>query len=110
MENVIAIDGAGDRIKIDRAHRIGKYDTGKKRPIVVKFNFHQDKIEIKNKAREKLTNTQFRVSEQYPREIQERRKKLIPELIKAKQEGKHAVLAYDKLYINGRLHTLVPDR
>ena len=107
MENVLAIDGAGDRIKIDRAHRTGKYDTGKKRPIVVKFNFHQDKIEIKNKAREKLTNTQFRVSEQYPREIQERRKKLIPELIK---EGKHAVLAYDKLYINGRLQTPVPGR
>lgn len=92
-------------IKIDRAHRIGRFNPTKKRPIVAKFNFHQDKIVVKQKANTMLRHSDFSVADQYPKPIQERRRKLIPLLIKAKNEGKRAVLSYDKLYIDNVLMT-----
>lgn len=104
-ENPLGMNGAKQRIKIDGAHRIGRFVAGKKRPIVVRFNYRPDKDDVKLQAREKLRDSEFRVSDQFPRIIQERRRQLIPELIKAKQEGKRAVLSYDKLYIEGRLFT-----
>ena len=39
--------------------------------------------------------TQIRVSEQYPKVIQDKRKQLIPYLVKAKRDGKMAHLSYD---------------
>ena len=41
------------------------------------------------------------MGDQYPVEIQQRRRKLVPLLKQTKSEGKHAILVYDKLYING---------
>ncbi|XP_045198378.2 uncharacterized protein LOC123552704 [Mercenaria mercenaria] len=90
-------------VQIDRAHRIGQFTTGKKRPIVVKFNHTPDKIEIKKKVFEKQDSISVKCSDQYPKVIQDRRKRLIPEMIKAREENKTAVLRYDKLYINGSL-------
>ena len=34
------------RFKIDRAHRVGPFEQGNKRPVVAKFNYHPDKIEV----------------------------------------------------------------
>ena len=102
-EKELGIPTAKGQIKIDRAHRIGKFMHGKKRPVVVKFNYFQDKMSVKKQAQEKLRDTPFRVSEQFPKTIQERRRSLIPHLIKAKQDGQRAVLNYDKLYVNGQL-------
>ncbi len=48
-EQQLHIDNPVDTIKIDRAHRVGHFEQGKNRPIVVKFNFYGDKLEIKNK-------------------------------------------------------------
>ena len=92
-------------IKVDRAHRIGRFNPAKKRPIVVKFNYHQDKIVVKQKANSALRHSDFAVADQYPKPIQDRRRNLIPLLIKAKNEGKRAVLSYDKLYIDNVLVT-----
>ena len=75
----------------------------KKRPIVAKFNFFQDKTSIKQCAYTELKNSPYRVSDQYPKAIQDRRRALIPHLIKAKENNKKAVLSYDKLYIDGHL-------
>ena len=102
-ESNLNIPDARQSIKIDRAHRIGPYDNSKKRPIVVKFNYFQDKAMVKKCAFSVLKDSQFRVSDQFPKAIQDRRKALIPHLIKAKENNKKAVLSYDKLYIDGRL-------
>ena len=51
--------------------------TGKPRPIVVKFNYHQDKEFIRFNAR-KLKGTGIGVSEQYPEEIEKTQKSLYP--------------------------------
>ena len=91
------------KLELERAHRIGKFTAAKNRPIVVKFNSYQDKLSVKKRAFDQLKDSQFRVSEQFPKVIQERRKTLIPHLIKAKQEGKKAALSDDKLYIDNQL-------
>ncbi len=99
-EHQLHIDDPVNKIKIDRAHRIGQFAQGKKRPIVVKFNFYGDKLEIKNKIHELLPTSNYRVSDQFPKEIQERRRKLVPYLIQARKDGKQASLSYDTLYID----------
>jgi hypothetical protein len=91
-----------ENIKLDRVHRIGKFTPGKNRPIVAKFNYYPDKLTVKNVAYDKLQNTDYRVGDQFPRAVQEKRRRLIPELIKAREEGKDAVLVYDRLVIKGR--------
>ena len=62
-----------ETIRLDRAHRIGKRQPNKTKPIVVKFNFHQDKENIRKQAKQ-LKGTNFGTSEQFPREINEKRK------------------------------------
>jgi hypothetical protein len=59
-------------------------------------------LTVKNAAYDKLQNTDYRVDDQFPRAVQEKLRRLIPELIKAREEGKDAVLVYDKLVIKGR--------
>lgn len=48
----------------------------------------------------------IRVSEQFPKIIQERRRVLIPAMIKAKNDGKPAYISYDKLFINNKMYTV----
>jgi uncharacterized protein YoxC len=93
-------------IHIDRAHRVGPYVRGKTRPIVVKFCDTNSKLTVKNALRGvNLRPTDYNVSEQFPQEVKERRKELIPKLIEARRTGKRAVLVRDKLFINNVLYT-----
>ena len=110
LEEKFNIEDASECVKIDRSHRIGKPRMGqttKPRPIVAKFNYFQDKEYILRNAR-KLKGTNIGVSEQFPEEIIEIRKKLYPELKKARDEGKKAKLAYNKLIIEGQVFTSNP--
>ena len=104
LETKLGIEDARAKVKIDRSHRIGKKRAGnnKPRPIVVKFNWHQDKEFVRINAR-KLKGTKIGVAEQFPEEIESVRKTLYPELKKAKAEGKKAVMVRDKLYIEGQV-------
>ena len=75
---------ASANIKLERAHRIGRYEHAKIRPIVVKFNHYPDKVSVKQKCLESQNangenqRPQIRVSEQYPKVIQDKKKQLIP--------------------------------
>lgn len=93
-----------ENVKIDRAHRIGPYKPNKIRPIVAKFNFFQDKERIKQRASEKIHNSRRGVGDQYPKEIQQRRRALIPVMKKAQRNRHAAVLSYDKLFVDGTLY------
>ena len=53
-------------VKIDWAHRLGAPKRGKRRPIVAKFNYFQDKELIKRRASEKLQNSKFSIGDQFP--------------------------------------------
>jgi hypothetical protein len=45
----------------------------------------------------------FGISPHYPPEVLEKRKKLIPVMLKERQENKKAYIVGDKLFVNGTL-------
>lgn len=91
-----------NEIEIERAHRLGgKREDGKPRPIVAKFLRFQDKEYIRKSAY-LLKGTKIGIADQFPKEIAEARKKLYPEMKKAKSEGNTVKLIKDQLYINGQ--------
>ena len=49
---------------MDRAHRVGKFDRNKRRPIVVKFNNFNTREEIR-RASHNLRGTRFAIGEQF---------------------------------------------
>ena len=88
-------------IEFHRVHRMGRKISGKTRPIVAKFVLHKDRETVRRAAPQTLKNKPFGVNEQFPREINEKRKQLYPLFKQAKHEGKRASLKIDKLYIEG---------
>ena len=103
LESHFGIENA-KAVKIDRSHRMGRklQHARKPRAIIAKFNYFQDKQKVLTNAR-KLKGTGIAVSEQFPEEIMIARKRLYPELKKAREEGKRVKLVRDKLYIDGQL-------
>lgn len=90
-------------ISIERAHRIGKpRSDGRPRPIIAKFSFFKEKDYVLSKA-PILAGTNFGVSPDFPKEIVDNRKSLLPHLRAARKRGCAAKLVYDKLYIDGGL-------
>lgn len=75
---------------------MGKYTRGKTRTLVAKFNYFQEKLKVKNAAFEKFRGTDNRVSDQFPRAIQEKLRQLVPEHKKSRDESKDAIVEYDK--------------
>ena len=60
------------------------------------------------KAATRLRGTHFSIREQFPREIEEKRKQLYPILKDARNKGQQARLVRDKLLINNRLYVPQP--
>ena len=76
IENRLGIERATTETKLHTAHRIGTFNRGNTRPIVAKFTYYPDREKVR-KAAKNLKGTEFGISEQYPREIMEKRKQLI---------------------------------
>jgi len=90
-----------DSIKFERVHRSpGSPTPGKVRNIVAKFTFFKER-ELVRKLWKQLDGSVYRVFEQFPQEVIEKRRKLVPQMKEARRLGKRAYLAYDTLYING---------
>ena len=91
-----------DDIKFERVHRMGNRAwQGYSRNIVAKFTLFKDRECVKQQ-RINLKGTNFSVYEQFPREINDRRKALLPQLKAAKSNNHRAWISYDTLYIDGR--------
>ena len=90
--------GITTHVKIERAHRTGKTksDRQKERTIVLKVLDYKDKVTILKNAR-KLKGTGIFINEDYSRETMELRKKLWSGVLRLRQEGKFAVLQYDRI-------------
>ncbi|VDI46958.1 Hypothetical predicted protein [Mytilus galloprovincialis] len=103
-ENQLKIENAKDKITLEKAYRLGKRKDGaaKPRPIVVKFRKFEDREMIRSVSN-RLKNTNYGISPQYPKEVLERRKKLVPIMLKERKKNKKAYIAGDKLYVNGEL-------
>ena len=96
-----------DTLYIERAHRVGYGRRCKTRPIVAKFNTDSKnavKVALRNVN---LKGTDYNVLDQFPPEVKDRRKQLIPVMLDARRQGKRATLVRDKLYINNVLYN--PD-
>ena len=98
IENNLGIDAK--QIEIERSHRLGGFQKEKKRPIVTKFLKFKDKENIK-KASYKLKGTTFGTSDQFPNEINEKRKILKKIEKEEKTKGRPAFLSVDRLYTPG---------
>jgi hypothetical protein len=90
-----------DSIRFERVHRSpGAPVAGKVRNVVAKFTYFKDREMVRKRWKE-LEGTLFRVFEQFPQDVIQKRRKLVPKMKEARRQGKRAYLAYDTLYING---------
>lgn len=89
-------------IAFARVHRLGK-KGGRDRPIVARFERYKQKEMVKALGRQHLRKTNFWINDQYPPEINERRKKLNPILKEHRARNHRVALAVDRLYVNGEL-------
>ncbi|KAL4000606.1 solute carrier family 15, member 5 [Sarotherodon galilaeus] len=92
-------------ITFDRVHRIGPMQAvaGRPRPIVGKFGHFKQKEQVKSCGRE-LKGTDLSVNDQFPKEILERPRVLFPVRCGFIQKGSRAVIAVDRLYVDGQLY------
>ncbi|XP_068674397.1 myosin heavy chain, striated muscle-like [Montipora foliosa] len=93
-------------ISFERVHRIGKSNSNnsKPRPLIAKFTIHKNGKELVLAQAKNLRGTNFAIARDFPKEIVEKRKLLVPILKDAKKSGHDAKLIHDKLYNNGQLH------
>ena len=103
-DKVLHINTPRSKINIVRAHRVGKFIPGKVRPIVAKLESESKSLIKQSLKHVKLQHTEYNVSDQYPPEVKDRRKQLIPVMLDARKQGKRAVLVRDKLYIDNQLY------
>ena len=86
------------QLHFDRVHRFGSRSiTMIYRRIVAKFTFYKQR-EVVRKLRKNLEPMDYYMSEQFSKEVSDRRRALVPKLLKARSEGKEAWISYDKLY------------
>lgn len=102
--------GISRDIAIQRAHRIGKSDNKKVRPIIAMFRDYPDVDDVMSKGK-KLAKTGLAISRDYPAEIRAARAKLFPLVKNNKKDGRKAWVVYPaKLMVEGELfHDALPD-
>lgn len=90
-------------IEFNNVHRFGRFVRGKDRPIVARLLYHADVIHIiKNSY--KLQGTPYGIHEQFPKEIEDKRRLLYPIQKRFRKSGHKTKLVRDKLYIDGKLY------
>ena len=96
--------GFEDSLQIERAHRIGKPQFGKVRPIVAKFLRFSDRSVILRNSN-KLKGSNIYINEDLCENSLEIRRGKLPELKLARSQGKIAYFVHTKLVIKDRLVT-----
>ncbi|CAG2254323.1 unnamed protein product [Mytilus edulis] len=92
-----------EEINFHVVHRLKPKQDKSPRGIVAKFERRKDRNMVLSAAIQKLKNKkQFVVHEQYPIEVIERRRELVPILKDARTKGHTAVLKEDRLYIDNK--------
>jgi ribA/ribD-fused uncharacterized protein len=96
----------GASIQFERVHRLGPKKGDRKRSIIAKFSHFKGR-ELVWRNRHKLSKSNFSLSEDYPVEIQNERKLLLPVLKVAKTVNsvKSVSLNLNRLYVDGKLYT-----
>lgn len=105
--------GIHDAININfqNVHRLSRRNDGKPRNIIARFANYSDHERILKEVPKALKNkVQFSVNQQYPTEIGDRRRALIPDLKYLQRQGVRAKLVYDQIYVNGTPYERRPPR
>ncbi|XP_061173532.1 uncharacterized protein LOC133182697 [Saccostrea echinata] len=95
--------GIGHYIQFGNVHRFGKHIRGKNRPIVARFLYNKERDMVKDRGY-MLKNKPYGIREQFPAKIEDRRKQLLPEVKRLREEGNRVKLVRDKLIVNGELY------
>ena len=91
-------------MKFCSTHRLGKQNASKTRPLIVRFTCRSDR-ELVWKNRFHLKDSPIAIGEDFPKHIQDIRKKvLVPALQKIKKENPHAKASVigNRLIVNGK--------
>ena len=86
----------------NNVYRIGK---GNNRPILIKFNSFITKQHILDRT-SMLEGSNYKIDNDYDYETRQKRKKLLPFLQEARNNGYRANLIKDKIKINGKIYDL----
>ena len=107
VKNFIAnVLGLSADFHFERVHRLGANTIkGKIRPIIACFSFCKERQQVWLQ-RKKLQKTTHWIAEDFPEEVQLRRRSLKPVLQQAVKLGKTAFLAVDKLVIDKTTYTV----
>ena len=95
-----------NKVAFHRVHRLGARSDKTKgpQPIIAKFEHYLQKELIKSRGRE-LKGTKFGLNDQFPREINERRKRLYPVQRQQRENGKHPFILMDNLFMDSYSQT-----
>ena len=98
---------------IEIAHRIGRKQQHRERPIMVSFFHFEEKDLILAKSQHIWNTTNIRIEEDFEEKVQTNRKRLIPILTAANKiigsSGRkefNANLKFDNLTVNGKVYTI----
>ena len=94
-----------EKIAFHRVHRMGtrERENGDPRPIVAKFERFKDREYVRFQAPKTLRGKPYGVREQFPKVVEDQRKRLYPEAKRARADSKQnkVRLVRDRLFING---------
>lgn len=97
--------GMDEERDLEDCIRLGRYKEAGTRPILIKLRKFSKKMEILKQAKN-LKNTKIGINEDYTKEVQEERKKLIPIMKEARAKGQKAMIKYNKLIINNEVYDM----
>jgi len=103
LKHFIQIGNVED-IEFHNVHHLRDRSDGKPRTIIAKFAKYSDHVRVRKSVYKLKEKPKFSISQQYPPEIAERRKRLYPKLKEFQRMGNRATLVYDTLIVDGRLY------
>ncbi|CAC5385504.1 unnamed protein product [Mytilus coruscus] len=98
--------GIDYRIEFGNVHRSRTKGDNRRAPIVARLLYHRNLEYVLGNAT-RLKGKPYGIREQFPHEIDQKRKDLYPVLKQAKQQNRQASLVRDRLYIDNQLY--IPD-
>jgi len=104
--NTLKLDDV-ENMKLVRCHRLGPKRRGatKPRTVIIKFHWYGDKMRVWQ-ARKNLKDTNIYLNDDFPKEIQDKRRILRPIMQKARAtDHREAYISMDTLVIDGTRYT-----
>ena len=87
---------------IENAHRVGKARDGKPRQVIARFHSRTIRRDVITGARDKLKNTNYRITDDLTAKDLEEKRRLIPVMNKLYQEKQRPRFTNGRLFANGK--------